>query len=204
MQAVEAIILVTSFFAILGMFIGIHARMKKEFKVEASWVGVAVVPMVVWLITAGQLSEFSGFGLTVKLQDATTVPLSRLASKETFETRPVSLDEKQSPDKIDEYIEQRLEALSFELGRTGYYVPWAVRDYFVSLSEQDFFRYVVFVDGDGKFAGLIPVDTLFEELGQKEQRGLIDDRWEYFVRLVEGNALDELRGVITASAVQAP
>lgn len=202
MQTIEAIVLVVSFFTILGIPIAVHARMKKEFKVEASWVGVAIVPMLIWLVTAGQLSEFSGFGLTLKLQGATTVPLSRLASEGTFETKPVSVDGKGAPHKIDEYIKQRLEALSFELRRTEYYIPGAVREYLNRLSEHKFFQYVVFVEGDGSFAGLIPANTLLKELREKEERGLVGDRWDYFVRLIEENALEELRGVVTASAVK--
>jgi CBS domain-containing protein len=49
---------------------------------------------------------------------------------------------------------------------------------------------------------LIPVSTLFEELEEKEQRGLIADKWQYFVRLIEANALDELHGVVTVSVVK--
>ncbi len=199
MQIVEAILLVLAFFFILGIFIAIHAWMKNEFKVEASWVGVAVIPLIIWLVTAGQLSEFGGFGLNLKLRDATTVPLSRLASEGTFETEPVLADEKASPDKIGEYIEKKLEALSFELGREGYYDPGVVRDYLTRLGKNDFFRYVIFLREDDSFAGLIPVKMLFEELDNKERRGLIEDRWQYFVRLIEVKALDELRGVVTVS-----
>jgi hypothetical protein len=149
MQILEATVLVVSFFTILGIFIGVHAWMKMEFKVETAWVGVAIVPMVIWLVTAGQLSEFSGFGLSVKLRDATTVPLSQVASEGTFETKPVLVDEKEGPNKIKKYIAQRLEALSFELGRKDYYVQSVVQEYLTRLSKHDFFRYVVFKEGDG-------------------------------------------------------
>ena len=199
MQIVETIVLVLSFVTILTVLIGIHVRMRKEFKVEASWVGVAIVPALIWMITAGQLSEFSGFGLTVKLEDARTKSLSGIAAEGTFKTKPVPVEKKTSRDKIPDYVEQRLEGLSFELGKKGYYVADVIRDYLTTLSDHDFFRYVVFVDGDEKFAGLIPVNTLFEELAQKEQRGLIENRWLYLERVIEGNALGELNGVITAS-----
>ena len=56
-------ILIVSFFVILSLIALINYKLNKEFKIETSWLALSLAPVVIWLITTQQLSEFSGFGL---------------------------------------------------------------------------------------------------------------------------------------------
>ena len=63
-------VLIASFFLILRVLILINAQVNGAFKVETSWIAVALSPTIIWLLTTGQLAELSGFGFAFKLREA--------------------------------------------------------------------------------------------------------------------------------------
>ena len=69
-------IFISSFFLLLIVIVLINYKINKEFKIESSWLALCLAPVIIWLVTTQQLSEFSGFGLAFKLNEVTSTPVS--------------------------------------------------------------------------------------------------------------------------------
>lgn len=182
--------LVGAFFLILLGLIVIHAKVNGGFKIETSWIAIGLFPAVIWLLATGQLQEFSGFGLAFKLREASAKPFSLKLDGSKIDPVPLTLGEKGGVGEIPELVRNRTGALTFELGRRGYYYGPAIRDYLERLTQHDFFRYVVFTDSRKEFRGLVPARVLLDQL----RAGTTD-----IVRVIETAAIDQIRGVVAAS-----
>ncbi len=162
----ETLIYVAAFFLILIGLIAIHAKVNGGFKIETSWIALALSPAIVWLLTTGQLTEFSGFGLAFKLRQASSEPFSLAREGDRIEPQPITLEAKGGIGKIDELIENRIAALTLQLHRKGYYRNAAIQEYLERLTNYDFFRYVVFVDQQETFSGMVPARKLLNQIRQ--------------------------------------
>jgi len=54
------------FWLILGVLAYVNYRLNHQFQIDASWLALGLAPVIIWLLTTQQLSEFSGFGLGFK------------------------------------------------------------------------------------------------------------------------------------------
>ncbi len=181
---------VWAFFLILITLILINSIGNGSFKIETSWIAIALAPVIIWLLTSGQLSEFSGFGLGFKLREAAARPVSLSLEGSRIEPVPVKIGEKGEVREIPDFVKQRVGAMSLELGRRDFYGDSAIRDYLDRLTQHDFFRYVVFTDSDGRFRGVVSARAL---LGQ-----LRDENVE-LVHIIEEGVIDRLNGIVTSS-----
>ena len=133
---------------------------------ETNWILIAILPVAFWLFFSGRISTFKAFG--VELQ-----AVIRQASVETIRDRDLILHgsqeltlikprQKADVGRIEQYVQQRLPALSFDLRRKNYYTAYAIQQYLNALSRHGFFKWVVFRDHNngGRFAGLIPARNL--------------------------------------------
>ena len=102
----------------------------------------------------------------------------------------ITVDEKRGVGNIPELVQKRVVALRLELGRRGYYATSAIQEYLERLTQHDFFRYVVFAGGDGKFLGLVPAKTLLDQI----RRSKFD-----IVRVIEEGSLSLVDGIVTAT-----
>jgi len=183
-------VLVGSFFAILLGLILVNTKVNGGFKIETSWVAIALSPAVIWLLAAGQLAEFSGFGLAFKLREATAKPVSLKLDGSKIEPVAITVDEKRGVGNIPELVLKRVAALRLELGRRGYYAASAIREYLEQLTRYDFFKYVVFVGNDGRFRGLVPAKMFLDQVRR--------DNFDV-VGVIEHGTLNLVDGVVTAT-----
>jgi len=183
-------VLVGSFFVILLGLILVHAKVNGGFKIETSWVAIALSPAVLSLLATGQLAEFSGFGLAFKLREASAKTVSLKVDGSKIEPVSLAIDEKRGVENIPELIRKRVAALRLQVGRRNYYAPSAIGQYLEELTKYDFFRYVIFVGGDEKFRGLVPAKTLLEQM----RRGGFD-----IVRVIEEGSLNLVDGLVSAA-----
>lgn len=181
-----------AFFAILLILILANYRLNNEFRIDTSWLALALAPVVIWLTASGQLTEFSGFGLAFKLKQAMQEPLSMVADGSPIEPEPISSGAKGSLDRIDEYIGRRVQAVTLTTNRPGAYANWAIEQYLDRLTPHSFFKYVLITNADGKFAAIVDPEMLLGAL----RRGDID-----LVALLEQGDIRTLPG---ASAVSVP
>lgn len=178
------------FFLILIVLAVVNYRLNNEFKIDSSWLALGLVPVIIWLLTTQQLSEFSGFGLAFKLNKATATPVSLQVDGEAINPEKISREEKGSIRKIETFKRNRVSAVTLELGRTGYYANSAIRKYLEELTPFTFFKYVLFVDNTGEFKGIIPGIKLLEEL----RNGGLD-----LVLLIESGDISSIDGISTIS-----
>lgn len=186
----EMWMLVAAFFLILLALIAINAKVNGGFKIETSWVAMALSPAVIWLLATGQLAEFSGFGVGFKLREASAKPFSLTLEGSKIEPAPLTLGEKAGIAEIPELVRRRVAALTLQLGRRGYYYGPAIRQYLEELTRYDFFRYCVFTGADGKFRALVPAKILLDQI-----------RWQNvdIVKVIEEGSVNLLDGLVTAS-----
>ncbi|MDY6844922.1 MAG: CBS domain-containing protein [Thermodesulfobacteriota bacterium] len=183
-------LLIALFFLILLALIFINAKVNGGFKIETSWIAIALSPAIVWLIATGQLTSFSGFGFEFKLKEASAKSFSLSLEGDEIDPVSVPLGGKEGIAKIPELKKRRVSALSLQVNRRGYYNNWAIGKYLEELTPYDFFRYVVFIGTEGKFSGMIAAHDLLHQMKKQDLN---------LVKVIEEGAIDRLAGVITVS-----
>jgi CBS domain-containing protein len=129
-------------------------------KYEPDWIAVAVLPVLFWLFYSGKLAGVKAFGVELKaaLQRASIEPI---VPDERIVFEAVYPEDKKDIEMIDSYISRKVPAISFELGRVGYYSGMAIKKYLEALLPHGFFRYVVFNDRDGRLDAIMPASKLY-------------------------------------------
>lgn len=127
-------------------------------------VGVALVPVLLFLAVTGRLQRFSGGGFEVVLQEQARKFVSPDASEEV-DVNPERLDPKIRESELGKIKERAPTGLTFELGREGFYELGAIEEYLEALET---LRYVVFTNADGQFEGYAPVDAFSRLLANFE------------------------------------
>ena len=178
---------VTLFFLTLVLLAFINYRLNNEFKIETSWMALGLAPVVIWLVSTHQLSEFSGFGLAFKLNQAAAKEVSLESDGAAIEPKKILTGGKESVSKIDKYIRDRVEAITLDVGKQGYYYNPAIHEYLERLTPQPFFKYVLFVDyQDGSFKGMVG--------GKELLLSMQEDNLD-IVGVVESGELDAIKGL---------
>jgi len=183
-------IFIASFFLILIAIAFINYKINNEFKIETSWLALSLAPVVIWLLTTQQLSEFSGFGLAFKLKEVTSTPVSLQIDGNAIKPEQISRDEKEGLGKIESFKRNRVAAITLVVGKRGYYVNRAIEKYLKELTPFSFFKYVLFEDKSGEFRGIISGIKLLEEL----RSGGIN-----LVKLIESGDISSINGISAIS-----
>ncbi len=152
------------FFSIPAVLAFVNYKLNKEFKIETSWLALGLAPVVIWLLSTQQLSEFSGFGLDFKLREATAKPVSVKLEGDLIEPEQISADEKEGLSKIRSFVQRQVSAVTLKTDRRGYYNNDAVQRYLVELTRYPFFKYVLFATQEGEFVGLVGGIRLLHEM----------------------------------------
>jgi CBS domain containing-hemolysin-like protein len=180
------------FFLILIIIALINYKINNEFKIETSWLALSLAPVVIWLLTTQQLSEFSGFGLAFKLKEVTSTPVSLQIDGNAITPEKISRDEKEGVGKIESFKRNRVAAITLVVGKRGYYANRAIEKYLKELTPLSFFKYVLFEDKSGEFIGIISGIKLLEEL----QSGSMN-----LVKLIESGDVSSIDGISTVSVI---
>lgn len=151
---------------------------------------LSLAPVAIWLLTTQQLSEFSGFGPAFKLKEVTATPVSLQLDGDAIKPEQISRKEKGGVGKIKSFIRNKVAAITFVLGKQGYYYNPAIERYIKELTPQSFFRYVIFENKAGEYRGIISGSKLLEEI----KAGNID-----LVKLIEAADISGINGVSTIS-----
>ena len=122
---------------------------------------VALIPIIVYLAVTGRLSRFSGGGFEIELQAAARKFISPDASQ-TIDVDPERLDAKYHAGALEAVKQRAPTALTFEIGRAGYYALGAIEAY---LDELETLTYVVFTDANDRFEGYAPVEQFRRLVG---------------------------------------
>ncbi|OCP03083.1 MULTISPECIES: hypothetical protein [unclassified Ensifer] len=132
------------------------ALMLKRLRIEESttFIALLLLPLGVWGIASGTISEFSAGGVALKFREAAKSEVKLLPLTDVVED--FQSIEKEGVSAIERLTRTltpgRPVALVLNLGRPGYYAPAAVILYLQALSSVDPELTLVVTDREGKFA----------------------------------------------------
>lgn len=134
-----------------------------------SFIAILLVPLIVYAMASGRLAEFTGpGGWGAKFRAAAT---SRVEASSIIENADaLQAVEKgglrQLRDAVERLNPDLPNALTLRIGRPGYYVPEAIKQYLTTLMAVGPSIYVVFVDdGTGQFVGSANASQILAVLG---------------------------------------
>ncbi|MGZ4393803.1 MAG: hypothetical protein ACXVZ2_00385 [Gaiellaceae bacterium] len=128
-----------------------------------------VGPLLAYLILSGQLSEIGGGGFSVKFKEAARKPVE--ASVQSVTAEATQTIKKLGPEQLGRIAALDLEApavLTLTLPPTqGQYEFLPLQQYVSALGRHPRFRFVVFLDADGRVLGYEPHEVLARQLETK-------------------------------------
>ena len=148
------VIVLGLFIVVLALLVGIRARLGAKFDIKNTDIALALVPIALWLFLSGRVQEFAfgDFRIVAAIRDASQSQVAPQVTKIPFEN--IQVDAKAGIDMIPRLLQQKSQALGFNLGRGAYYYGPAIVDYFRELTRTPYLRYVVINNSDGSFFGM--------------------------------------------------
>ena len=140
----------------------------------ATFIAILLVPLLVYGILSGRLAEFSGpGGWGAKFQAVAEMEIDPTAIVEGAEQ--LDLVAKGGSDTLREFAarldRKRPNAVSLEVGRSGYYSPEAIETYIRTLQSAGSATYVIFIDYETKrFIGSANSDQVLALIGSSATR----------------------------------
>ncbi len=218
-------ILAPAFIITLVIIIWIKAKLANRIEIKPVDVGIALIPFILWMATAGifkkvEVPGFVSFEIADAFVTAAAAPINLQVS--TMPVTALKADAKQGVNEIPHMIESETQVLSFKLGYSGYYGP-AIWMYFNHLITSPAFKYAVITDKNGSLFGLFEADKLTAILNSENNEELMKEfplqpfnglpatqqlkKWTDFAKTVKSsnkNKLSTISGFVSlAMAVEA-
>lgn len=154
------------FILVLTIVVWVRKRFAGQIEIKPIDAVIAVTPLILWMATAGIFKKVEVPGvLSFETRDvivkAAKEPIKFQVSR--FPVKPLSTDPKKGIQEIPGLIAKGIEALSFQLGYSGYYGP-AVWIYMSNLIRSPSFKYVVIVKPNGSLFGIFEASKLIVSL----------------------------------------
>lgn len=170
-------VLAPAFVVTLAIIVWIKARFADRIEIKPVDVGIALIPFILWMATAGifkkvEVPGIVSFETADIIVDAAAAPIDLQVT-----TMPVSAlksDAKEGVFEIPRLITSGTQALSFRLGYGGYNGP-AIWMYFNHLIKSPVFKYAVVTDSNGSLFGLFEAGKLTASMNPKDNENLIKD-----------------------------
>lgn len=146
---------------ILIGLVALRVRSRNTIDVRSSDIVLALLPLVLWMFLTGKIEKL-GFGdltITRAIDKAAKEPVAKQVQT-ALPIEAVPITEKGGESEIQEAINKKSQALSFRLGRGGYYRGGAIMEYLDRLTQYPYLRYLILNHGDGKFFGLVDARQL--------------------------------------------
>jgi hypothetical protein len=163
------------FIILLIIVVWVRKRIAGGVDIKPIDAAIALIPLVLWMATAGILKkvEVPGF-FAFEVADA-IVNAAKTEIKDHVSPLPVkyvTADGKTGVSKLPGLLEKRTEALSFKLGYGSYYGP-AIWKYLVHLNRLPSFRFVVVFKPDDSFFGMFDASILASALNPPDNYELV-------------------------------
>lgn len=176
-----------------------------KYEIKTTDLVLIIIPLLVVGLATGKLRGLDLFGVKADLsqlwadaadtqieQQISTLPISNVQDAvQMIESAP-----KRSVHEIPQLIQQKTQALEFQLGKGGYYGP-AIKKYFEDLSGSSYLRYVVINRADNSLFGIYIAADLIAYLRTLGQDGYA--HFEHMLNQGDNSAqqqLTELPGFI--------
>lgn len=150
------------FILVLALVVWVRKRFAGQVEIKPIDAGIAVIPFVLWMATAGIFKKVEvpgvlAFETADVIRKAAEAPIKLQVSN--LPVKPLEANPKEGVQEIPRLIAKGTEALSFRLGYSGYYGP-AIWMYMNHLIRSPSFRYVVIVDTGGSLFGMFDAARL--------------------------------------------
>lgn len=139
----------------------LRVRSGNTIDIRSSDIVLALLPVVFWLFLTGKVKEFSFGGLAIEA--AINIAVKEPVKDQVQMALPVEAvrtSPKGGTSEIQTAITEKSQALSFTLGRRGYYVGSVIMEYLDRLTQYPYLRYLVLNNQDGTFFGLVDARQL--------------------------------------------
>lgn len=168
-----------AFIMVLGLIVWIRGHFAEKFTIKPIDAGIALIPFVLWMSTAGIFKkvEVTGIGSFETYASEAIVNAASKAINLQVTDLPVNdvkTEHKTGVADIPELIKSGAEALSFELGYGRYTGP-AIWMYLNKLITIRNFKYVVLNKQDGSLFGVYDAMKLMKELNPNDNDKLLKD-----------------------------
>jgi len=170
-------VLAPGFIITLAIILWIKSRLANTVEIKPVDVGIALIPFILWMATAGILKKVEvpgilSFETAEVIVTAAAAPINLQVTK--IPVTALKADAKRGVDEIPSMIESGTQVLSFKLGYGGYYGP-AIWMYFNHLIMSPAFKYAVITDHDGSLFGLFEASELIATLNPENNEKLMKD-----------------------------
>jgi hypothetical protein len=149
-------------------------------------VTIAAVAAVLTLFLAGDITKFGVGTNGITVEKAIVNAAHRPVHVTPLPVEPIEGDFKLGTSQIRDFIRRQVQALEYQLGYGGYTAD-ATKEYLDRLTVYPFFRFVVLVEADKAFFGMIEAKTLHRLL-RSEGTG---QTFESFTTLIKRNSFDD-------------
>jgi hypothetical protein len=150
----ETLLAIVLFILVLAGIIWLRSKFPK-LEIKTSDLTVAVVIISLWLLLTGKITKFQLGDLnfeTIFAQAAGAKVADQVAKVEPLPVHSLRTVAKGRVDQIPASVQQKTEAISFQLGYQGY-AGSAIREY-LTMTQEPHLRYLIFNDANNKFAAL--------------------------------------------------
>ena len=203
-------VLAPAFIVTLAIIIWIKAKLANTIEIKPVDVGIALIPFILWMATAGifkkvEVPGIVSFEIADAFVAAAAEPINLQVSK--MPVTALKADAKRGVDEIPHMIESGTQVLSFKFGYSGYYGP-AIWMYFNHLIMSPTIKYAVITDKDGSLFGLFEASKLTAILNSKNNEQLMKDfplqpyrgvpgkqqvkKWTNFAKIIKSSQKDKL------------
>ena len=170
-------VLAPAFIVALAMILWIKARLANSIEIRPVDVGIALIPFILWMATAGifkkvEVPGILSFETAEVFVTAAAAPINLQVT--SMPVTALKADAKRGVGEIPRMIESGTQVLSFKLGYSGYYGP-AIWMYFNHLVMSPAFKYAVILDKDGSLFGLFEASNLTAILNSENNEALMKE-----------------------------
>lgn len=163
------------FIVVLILVVWVRKRFTGGADIKPTDAAIALIPFILWMATAGIFKKVEVPGVVAfetadAIVKAAGTPIENQVSP--LPVTRVSADPKSGVGEIQKLMTKGTEALSFELGRRGYFGP-AIWMYMVNLSRLTSFRYIVVIKQNGSLFGIFDPSKLVSALNPPNNDELI-------------------------------
>jgi hypothetical protein len=167
--------LAPAFIITLAIIIWIKSKLANRIEIKPVDVGIALIPFVLWMATAGIFKKVEVPGI-LSFETADAIVSAAAAPIDLQVTKmPISVlkaDTKEGVFEIPRLIKSGTQVLSFRLGYKGYYGP-AIWMYFNHLLRSPIFKYALITDEKGSLFGLFDAGKLTALLNPENNEDLM-------------------------------
>jgi hypothetical protein len=150
---ITVMIAIASFILLVVLLVLLRAKTDDKFQIKNSDIVIALIPVVLALFLSGKVQELTigEFKIVLAVQEAAESPIS--AEVTELPVEEVLIGESQSLVELKQYIEKRIQVVSFQLSKFTRGGSNLIVSY-LELTQYPFLRFIVFNNPDGSFFGM--------------------------------------------------